>query len=407
MPLAAFFKTNKFTLTALLFAFIAIASIGCKPKQMTTSAGKAAAHMLDTKKGLKDYYKRYFKIGVAVNMAALKGADSALVVKEFNSVTPENDMKMGPIHPKENEYNFKNADAIVNFAVKHHIAIRGHNLLWHAQAPAWLFIGPDGKQVTKELLLQRLKDHITTVVKRYKGKIYAWDVVNEAIDDDSTKFMRNSLWYKICGDDFIPKAFEYAHAADPKAALYYNDYNSEHPTKRENIYKLLKSLVDARVPITGVGMQGHWKLDDPTPELLRKALDEFSSLGLKIQVTELDITIRKPMPRQRPGTTPPTVTAATTTPPVPDAGFTPELEQRQIDQYKMVFDIFRQYKSAITCVTFWNLSDRYSWLDSRGGGLLGGAAASAPTTRVVRKAYPLLFDTNLQRKKAYWAVVDF
>ena len=357
-------------------------------------------------KGLKDYYKNYFKIGVAINMASLKGVDSSLVVHEFNSVTPENDMKMGPIHPKENEYNFKNADAIVNFAVQHHIAIRGHNLLWHNQAPPWLFIGPDGKQVTKELLLQRLKEHITTVVNHYKGKIYAWDVVNEAIDDDSTKFMRNSLWYKICGDDFIPRAFEYAHAADPKAALYYNDYNSERPAKRENIYKLLKSLVDAHVPITGVGMQGHWKLDDPTPELLRKALDEFSSLDLKIQVTELDITIRKPMPRPRPGTTPAPVTA-NATPPIPDPGFTPELEQKQLEQYKMVFDIFRQYKNVITSVTFWNLSDKYSWLDSRGGGLLGGAAAGAPATRVVRKAYPLLFDTNLQRKKAYWAVVDF
>lgn len=391
----AVFKKSKPAAWVLLLAFIVLLSnLQCKTKQKLVTANRQS----NSKKGLKDYYKNYFPIGVAVNMAALKGADSALIVHEFNSVTPENDMKMGPIHPKENEYNWKNADAIVDFAVKHHIRIRGHNLLWHNQAPSWMFTDADGKQVSKEVLLQRLKDHITTVVNHYKGKIYAWDVVNEAIDDDSTKFMRNSLWYKICGDDFIPKAFEYAHAADPKAALYYNDYNSEHPAKREHIYKLLKSLVDAKVPITGVGMQGHWKLNDPSPELLRKALDEYASLGLKIQITELDITIRTFRPRPVPGT----IVA-----PVPDAGFTPELEKRQADQYKMVFDIFRQYKNVITNVTFWNLSDKYSWLDSRGGGLAGGAAAGETATRTVRKAYPLLFDEHLQPKKAYWAVVGF
>ncbi|RYY06040.1 MAG: 1,4-beta-xylanase, partial [Sphingobacteriaceae bacterium] len=164
-------------------------------------------------KGLKDYYKKYFPIGVAVNMAALRGADSALIIREFNSITPENDMKMGPIHPQENVYNWKNADAMVNFAVQHHIKIRGHNLLWHNQAPAWMFKDSSGKEVSKEVLLKRLRDHIHTVVKRYKGKIYAWDVVNEAIDDDSTKYLRNSTWYRICGEDFIPKAFEYAHEA--------------------------------------------------------------------------------------------------------------------------------------------------------------------------------------------------
>ncbi|RYE28957.1 MAG: endo-1,4-beta-xylanase [Sphingobacteriaceae bacterium] len=390
-----FYQPKSKYFSFLLLLITVLATIQCKTKHHLNAKNTSAA----TKKGLKDYYKNYFPIGVAVNMAALKGPDSALIVHEFNSITPENDMKMGPIHPRENEYNWKNADAIVDFAVQHHIRIRGHNLLWHNQAPNWMFVDADGKQVSKEVLLQRLKNHITTVVNRYKGKIYAWDVVNEAIDDDSTKFMRNSLWYKICGDDFIPKAFEYAHAADPKAALYYNDYNSEHPAKREKIYKLLKSLVDAKVPITGVGLQGHWKLNDPSPELLRKALDEYSSLGLKIQITELDITIRTFRPRPAAGT------AAVT--PAPDAGFTPELEQKQADQYKMVFDIFRQYKNIITNVTFWNLSDRYSWLDSRGGGLAGGAAAGETATRTVRKAYPLLFDQNLQRKKAYWSVVNF
>jgi endo-1,4-beta-xylanase len=395
------FKKSKWV---MLIAVIACVVISCTPKHTAqTTAGTNKAP--DPNKGLKDYYKDYFPIGVAVNVAALHGDDSALIVHEFNSVTPENDMKMGPIHPSENVYNWKNADAIVDFAVAHHIKIRGHNLCWHNQEAAWMFTGPDGKQVTKELLLQRLKDHIFTVVKHYKGKIYAWDVVNEAVDDsnDSTQIYRKSNWYNICGGpEFIAAAFRYAHEADPNAKLYYNDYNSEHPVKREKIYKLLKNLVDNHVPIDGVGMQAHWKLNDPSPDELRKALNEVTSLGLKVQFTELDITIRLPQPRPAQGITPPVTTNS-----VPDPGYTPEAEAKQIAQYKMAFDIFREYKKSITGVTFWNVSDRYSWLDSRGGGLAGGAAAAQSANRVVRKAYPLLFDENRQRKKAYWAVVGF
>ncbi len=380
-------------------ASLALSLVQCTSKhQVTTSV---AANNPD--KGLKDYYKNYFPIGVAVSMASLHGSDSALIVKEFNSVTPENDMKMGPIHPSENVYNWKNADAIVDFAVSHQIRIRGHNLCWHNQEAAWMFKGPNGEPVTKELLLQRLKDHIFAVAGRYKGKIYAWDVVNEAVDDsdDTTQVYRKSNWYKICnGPDFIDSAFKYAHQADPNAKLYYNDYNSEHPVKREKIYKLLKKLIDDHAPIDGVGMQAHWKLNDPSPEELRKALDEVTSLGLKVQFTEMDITIRLPKPPPALGTMP----APT---PVPDSGYTAQAEARQIAQYKMAFDIIRQYRKYITNVTFWNVSDRSSWLDGRGGGLLGGAAAGVNTPRVIRKAYPLLFDENRQRKKAYWAVVNF
>ncbi|GAA3990876.1 endo-1,4-beta-xylanase [Mucilaginibacter dorajii] len=385
----------------LAIAFIILSFVQCTPKHQVASsvqAGTAADH---ADKGLKDYYKKYFPIGVAVSMASLHGLDSALIVKEFNSVTPENDMKMGPIHPSENIYNWKNADKIVDFGLSHHIKIRGHNLCWHNQEAAWMFKGIDGKPVTKELLLQRLKDHIFAVAGRYKGKIYAWDVVNEAVDDsdDTTQIYRKSNWYNICnGPDFIEAAFRYAHEADPQAKLYYNDYNSEHPVKREKIYKLLKKLIEDHVPVDGVGMQAHWKLNEPAPDELRKALDEVTSLGLKVQFTELDITIR--LPQQK------TATAATAQP-TPDPGYTPELEAQQIAQYKMAFDIFRQYKKFITGVTFWNVSDRYSWLDGRGGGLMGGAAAGLNAPRAVIKAYPLLFDENRERKKAYWSVVNF
>lgn len=350
-------------------------------------------------KGLKDYYKDYFPIGVAVNTRALSGPESQLIIREFNSVTAENDMKMGPIHPREHEYNWKNGDAIVDFAESHHIKVRGHNLLWHAQAPVWMFKDSLGNTVSKEVLLARLKEHITTVVNHYKGRIYAWDVVNEAVDDNPSTYLRNSMWYQICGEDFISKAFEYAHAADPKAALYYNDYNSENESKRDKIYKLLKSLVDAKVPITGVGLQGHWNLNSPSVELIEEAIDKYKSLGLKIQITELDITVRTRRNLPAPNTF--------GRPMEVDSGLTPALAQQQAYRYAAIFNIFRKYKKDITNVTFWNVSDRHSWLDSRGGGLAGGAAATQGTGNLVRKAYPLLFDIDLKPKLAYWAVVNF
>ncbi len=333
-------------------------------------------------KGLKDYYKSYFPIGVAVSPQDIKDPqERAFILGQFNSLTPENAMKMGPIHPEENRYNWQDADSIVAFAQAHKMKVRGHNLCWHEQTPAWLFKDANGNLVAKEVLFKRLKDHITTVVNRYKGKIYAWDVVNEAIDDDSSKFLRNSLWYQVCGDDFIIKAFEYAHEADPNAVLFYNDYNTERPEKRERVYRLLKMLVDAKVPVNAVGIQAHWSIYEPGQKDLIETIKKFSSLGLKVQVTELDMSIypwEKNRRNLRPGES--------------DA-YTPELEKKQTDQYAMVFKVFRQYKDVISGVTFWNISDKNTWLD---GYPVPG-----------RKNHPLLFDQYFQPKKAYWKVVDF
>jgi len=348
--------------------------------QLTAVAGVLAQPAQN--KGLKDYYKNYFPIGVAVSARDLKDpAEAGLILSQFNSLTPENAMKMGPIHPQENRYNWRDADSIVAFAQAHRLRVRGHNLCWHQQAPGWLFKDSAGNRVTKEVLLKRLKDHINTVVNRYKGKIYAWDVVNEAIDDDSTRFLRNSLWYQICGEDFIIKAFEYAHEADPKAVLFYNDYNTERPEKRERVYRLLKKLVDAKVPINGVGIQAHWSIYEPSSADLESTIKRFSSLGLKMQVTELDISVYHWEKNRR------TLKAGETLP------YTPELAQKQADQYAEVFRIFRKYRKVVTGVTFWNISDKRTWLD-------GYPVAG-------RKNYPLLFDQNLQPKKAYWEVVDF
>ncbi|MDP4291136.1 MAG: endo-1,4-beta-xylanase [Bacteroidota bacterium] len=337
--------------------------------------------VVPSEKGLKDYYKDYFPIGVAVSPQNLQGPTASFIVKHFNSLTPENAMKMGPIHPQENRYYWNDADAIVDFAVAHHMKVRGHNLCWYQQTPRWFFKDSLGNPVSKEVLLRRLKDHITTVVSRYKGKIYAWDVVNEAINDDNSKYFRNSEWYQICGEDFIAKAFEYAHEADPDAQLFYNDYNTEYTGKMERIYKLLKKLVDDHVPINGVGLQSHWSIFSPSESQIRTELQKFSTLGLKIQITELDMSVyssNNSKPDRRPDEA---------------YAYTPEMEQKQTQQYKMAFDLFREFKSVITGVTFWNVSDRNTWLDSfpvRG-----------------RKNYPLLFDQNLQPKKAYQEVINF
>jgi endo-1,4-beta-xylanase len=342
--------------------------------------GIAIFYKADNDKGLKDYYKDYFPIGVAVSPQSLRGADSALIVREFNSLTAENAMKMGPIHPEENRYNWQVADAVVHFAQAHHMKVRGHTLCWHQQTPAWLF-KDNGQTVTKEVLLARLKDHITTIVNRYKGKIYCWDVVNEVIDDDSTQFLRESPWHSIIGDEFIARAFEYAHAADPDALLFYNDYNTERPEKRKRLYRLLKKLVDAKVPIHGVGLQAHWSIYEPSEKELRETIEQFASLGLKIQFTELDVSVypwEKNTRTRKPGES--------------DV-LTPLQEQLQREQYKRIFKIFREYKDVITGVTFWGISDRRTWLNNypvRG-----------------RKNYPLLFDDSLKRKKVYGDVVGF
>ncbi|TDO24601.1 endo-1,4-beta-xylanase [Pedobacter duraquae] len=331
-------------------------------------------------KGLKDYYKSYFPIGVAVKPSDLQGAEKALIIKQFASITAENAMKMGPIHPAEDRYFWNVADTIVKFGLDNHIKVRGHCLVWHTQTPRWLFKDQEGQTVSKTVLLDRIKSHINTVVSRYRGKIYAWDVVNEVIADD-TSFYRKSPLYTITGEDFIEQAFRAAHKADPKAVLFYNDYNTENPAKREKIYQMLKKLLAKGVPIHGVGLQAHWSINNPSKDELEKSITMFSSLGLQIQFTELDISVYTGRQGGQMITGEKALSAAE---------FTPEMERLQLEQYKMIFDVFRKYKKQITGVTFWNLSDKYSWLDGRG-----------------RKNFPLLFDAKLEPKKAYYEVVKF
>lgn len=366
---------NLFTIASL---FVCILLASC----ITFSQPQKQTLTITDVKGLKDYYAAYFPIGVAVSPRALKTDEAKLILQQFNSITAENAMKMGPIHPKEHEYNWAGADSIAAFAKRNNLKLRGHTLCWHNQAPGWFFKDSEGKQVTKEVLLQRLKDHITTVVKRYKGIIYAWDVVNEVISDKPGEYFRNSEFYKICGEDFVAKAFQFAHEADPVALLFYNDYNEIDPVKREKIFKLVKGLKDAGVPIHGIGLQGHWAINEPGEQQLDSTLSRFAELGLKIQITEMDISVypKEHNARERRAEDYDTV-------------FTAEKDNRQLEMYEMCFRLFRKYRNALSGVTFWNISDRHSWLDN------------FPVQG--RKDYPLLFDKDLKPKKAYWEVVKF
>jgi GH35 family endo-1,4-beta-xylanase len=346
------------------------------------SSAPVASKPLSVVKGLKEYYKKYFPIGVAVSPGALKSDEGVLIQQQFNSMTPENAMKMGPIHPAPNQYNWAGSDSIAAFARRNNIKLRGHCLVWHNQTPGWLFKDAEGKQVSKELLLQRIKEHITTVVTRYKDVIYAWDVVNEVISDKPEEFYRNTLFYQVCGEEFIAKAFQWAHEADPKAILFYNDYNEIDPVKREKIIRLIKELQVKGIPIQGAGLQAHWAINEPSEEQLEKTLSDFAALGLSLQITELDISV---YPKEH--------TARERKSDDYDTAFSTAKEEKQMAVYKMCFDAFRRYKKNITGVTFWNISDRHSWLDDfpvRG-----------------RKDYPLLFDKELKPKKAFREVVQF
>jgi endo-1,4-beta-xylanase len=367
--------------SAVLLSTMALSLTQCAPKLTANNSAEGTTQSSDNR-GLKDYYKNYFPIGVAVSPRTLKTDEADLILQHFNSLTPENAMKMGPIHPKENEYYWKDADSIIAFAQRNKLKVRGHTLLWHQQTPAWLFVDAQGAKVSKEVLLQRLKDHITTVAGRYKGKIYAWDVVNEAISDKHNEYLRPSEWLKIIGEEYIAKAFQWAHEAAPDALLFYNDYNEISPVKREKIYKLVKGLKEAGVPIHGVGLQAHWAVNEPSRGQLDSTIKRFADLGLKVQITELDISVydKEHNARERKAED-------------ADTTFSAQKEQRQLEVYKMAFELFRKYRNSISGVTFWNISDRHSWLDD------------FPVKG--RKDYPLLFDKALQPKKAYWEVVKF
>src|SRR5436190_1641887 len=247
---------------------------------------------------LKEAYKNDFKIGVALNTRQIFETDTvgdAIVKAQFNSISPENILKWEVVHPQPDTYDFKASDAYVAFGEKNQMFTIGHNLVWHNQAPKWVFEHPDGTFLTRKELLRRMRDHIKTVVGHYKGRIKGWDVVNEALNEDGT--LRQSLWYKIIGPDYLVEAFKAAHKADPQAELYYNDYSLENEAKRNGAIALIKKLKAAGCHITAIGSQEHDNLQWPAIDQVDATIIAFAALGIKVMVTELDIDVLPPAVR--------------------------------------------------------------------------------------------------------------
>ena len=329
--------------------------------------------------GLKDAYRDYFKIGVAVNNRNVTEPEQVKVVlREFNSITAENAMKPQPTEPRKGEFNWEDADRIANFCRQNGIKMRGHTLMWHSQIGTWMYQDEKGNLLSKEEFYANMKHHIQAIVERYKDVVYCWDVVNEAVADSpvfpGAPELRNSPMYQIAGEEFIYKAFEYAHEADPTALLFYNDYNDAEPAKSQRIFNLVKRMKDAGVPVDGIGMQGHYNIYGPSMEDVDKAITLYSTIVKHIHVTELDIRVNEDMGgglRFNQG-------AAQV------ADWQRTLQQ---DQYVNLFKVLRKHKDVVDCVTFWNVSDKDSWLGVRNS--------------------PLLFDENYKVKPAYSAVKGF
>lgn len=327
--------------------------------------------------GLKDAYQDYFLVGVAVNQRNISNPEQiALIKKNFNSITSENDMKPQPTEPHEGEFRWTNADRVADFCRANGLKMRGHCLVWHNQVGNWMFYDDNNQLVSKEVLFERMRNHILAVVSRYKDVVYCWDVVNEAITDDdrSDNPYRPTLFYKIAGDEFIAKAFEYAHEADPDALLVYNDYNAANPGKCERICQMVRKMKAQGVPIDAIGMQGHYNIYGPSAENIENAIQKYSAVVDHIHMTELDIRANHEMGGQLQFSREATM--------VNDS-----ITQRQIQQYDRLFGILRRHKEVVDCVTFWNLSDRDSWLGVNN--------------------HPLLIDENYQEKPAYFVVRDF
>ena len=329
--------------------------------------------------GLKDAYKDYFKIGVAVNNRNVNDPDQVKVIlREYNSITAENAMKPQPTEPKKGEFNWKDADEIADFCRANGIKMRGHTLMWHSQIGTWMYQDENGNLLPKEEFYANMKHHIQAIVNRYKDVVYCWDVVNEAVADSPVwpgrSELRDSPMYKIAGEEFIYKAFEYAHEADPNALLFYNDYNDAEPAKSKRIYNLVKRMKDAGVPVDGIGMQAHYNVYGPTMEEVDNAIKLYSTVVKHIHLTELDIRVNEDMGgglRFRQGA----------------ANVSDWEKTLQQDQYTNLFKVLRKHKDVIDCVTFWNVSDKDSWLGTSN--------------------YPLLFDENVKPKQGYLAVKGF
>lgn len=332
--------------------------------------------------GLKDIFEDHFYIGAALNEAEITGRDTAgveTIIRNFNSIVAENCMKSEVIHPAEDVYDFTLSDKFVEFGEKNGMFIIGHCLVWHSQLAKWFPYDDEGNYVTPEVLKARLKEHITTIVSRYKGRVHGWDVVNEAIVEDGS--YRKSPFYEILGEDFIPLAFRYAHEADPDAELYLNDYGMNVPGRREAYVKLVNRLKELGLRIDAVGMQGHMGMDYPDMAEFEESLLAFAGTGCNVMITEWEMSA---LPTVKSGAeVSDTVTFRASMNPYPD-GLPAEVSAVWNERMKSFMDLFIRHSDVVTRVTAWGVSDDDSWKND--------------WPMKGRIEYPLLFDRNLQPK---------
>ncbi len=341
---------------------------------------------------LRDAFKGAFRIGAAINENQFTGRDAqgaALVRAQFNTISPENVLKWEIVNPRPGVFNFEPGDQYVAFGESvPGMFIVGHCLVWHSQTPAWVFQDANGKPLTRDALLARMHEHIAAVVGHYKGRVKGWDVVNEALNEDGT--MRKSPWFNIIGDDFIIKAFEFAHEADPAAELYYNDYSVENAPKRNGVIALVKKLKAAGIPITAVGLQGHDKMDWPTVAQQDSTIVGIAATGVKVNVSELDLDVLPAAVRGQSADV--SVRAAAEARSNPFAAGLPDSVQTALaNRYADLFRVFLAHRNVMERITFWGVGDADSWLNNwpvRG-----------------RTSYPLLFDRADRPKPAFDAVV--
>jgi endo-1,4-beta-xylanase len=329
---------------------------------------------------LKGALANKFLMGVAINDNQASGRDSAgaqLIIKHFNSVAPENCMKSEVIHPEEERYDFTQSDRFVAFGEKYNMKIIGHTLIWHSQLAPWFCVDENGKNVSKEVLKERMKEHITTIVSRYKGKIKGWDVVNEAFEDDGS--YRKTKFYEILGEDYLPLAFKFAHQADPDAELYYNDYSMAHKGRRGAVVNMIKKFQEQGIRIDAIGMQAHLSMDFPKVEDFETSLLAFAAAGVKVMVTELDLTIL-PSPRPNMGAD---VSAnfdyQKEMNPYPDM-LPDSVSKAWNARMEEFFKLFIKHSDKVTRVTVWGATDADSW---KNNWPIKG-----------RTDYPVLFDRN-------------
>lgn len=362
--------------TSLLVVVIIVTIIGCNsvPKKNAATVS------------LKNAYAKDFYIGAALDTNQIKETDpivSSLIAKEFNSITAENCMKSMFIHPEKDKFDFKMVDKYVAFGEKNKMFIHGHTLIWHSQLAPWLTQIKDSTSMSNAMT-----NHISTIVEKYKGRINSWDVVNEALNEDGT--LRKTVFLDTYGKEYLTLAFKLAAKADPKTDLYYNDYSLCNATKRKGAVELVKNLQKNGAKIDGVGEQGHWNLTSPTLGEIEQTILDFSALGVKVAITELDISVL-PNPWDIVGAdVNQKAEASEKMNPYPKV--LPDSIQIQLaERYEAIFKLFIKHQDKISRVTFWGVNDGQSWLN---GWPIKG-----------RTNYPLLFDKEFKSKKAYYSVL--